>query len=204
MRRKAIMVDVDGVLIAHPDAGGWSANLERDLGISAAALQRDFFEPHWDDVVHGRATLRERLTPALGALSPSVTADCLIDYWFGNDAHIDARLLDELAILRSQGVEVHLATVQEHERARYLWERLDLRSKFDGIHYAAALGCSKPAARFYRAVEAETDLEAEAIFFIDDSAANVAGARACGWTGALWTGRETLAALMLQQQWRVR
>ena len=195
------MVDVDGVLLAHPDAEGWSVNVERDLGISVAALQRLFFKPHWDDVVHGRAALRERLTPALAELSPSVTYDSFIDYWFSNDAHIDYRLLEELTILRRGGTEVHLATVQEHERANYLWERLDFRSKFDGIHYAAALGCSKPAASFYRSVEAKTGLTPEAIFFIDDKAENVTGARDCGWAAALWTGRDTIIDLIARQDW---
>lgn len=80
MRRKAIMVDVDGVLIAHPDERGWSANLERDLGIPVPALQRVFFEQHWDDVVHGRAALRDRLAPALAGISPSVSCAAFIDY----------------------------------------------------------------------------------------------------------------------------
>lgn len=62
MRRKAIMVDVDGVLVAHPDAGEWSANLEHDLGISPTLLHEVFFCRHWDDVVHGRAALRDRLS----------------------------------------------------------------------------------------------------------------------------------------------
>ena len=53
MTIKAIMVDVDGVLIVHPDERGWSANLERDIGIPAATLQTAFFEQHWDDVVLG-------------------------------------------------------------------------------------------------------------------------------------------------------
>jgi hypothetical protein len=43
MRLKAIMVDVDGVLITHPDPGGWSANLENDLGIPPALLHDRFF-----------------------------------------------------------------------------------------------------------------------------------------------------------------
>ena len=200
--RRAIMVDVDGVLITHPEANGWSTYLERDLGVSSLALQEAFFTPHWDDVVHGRATLRARLSPVLADIAPSVSCDHLIDYWFSNDAHIDHRLLAELEGLRSHGVEVHLATVQEHERADYLWNGLGLRSRFDGIHYAAALGCSKPAVGFYRSIEARTFLSPETIFFIDDKAPNVAGARRCGWSAALWTGENTLRELISAQGWK--
>lgn len=195
------MVDVDGVLIAHPDARGWSATLDHDLGISIAALQQAFFDVHWGDVVHGRAALRERLAPVLAELSPSVTCDRLIDYWFSNDAHLDRRLFDELRSLRREGVETHLATVQEHERSDDLWAGFDLRSSFDGMHYAAALGCSKPAAAFYRAVEAAADLPPQAIFFIDDKAANVAGARDCDWTAAVWTGQDSVRHLIDSQLW---
>lgn len=203
MERRAIMVDVDGVLIAHPHAAGWTATLERDLGIAPAALQRAFFAPHWDDVVHGRAALRSRLAPVLAALAPSVGYERFVSYWFDNDAHVNHALLAELARLRADGAELHLATVQEHERARYLWELLDFRRHFDGMHYAAALGCSKPDARFYRLVEEATGLDPAAIFFIDDKPANVAGARDCGWTAALWTGAETLHALIARHGWRV-
>lgn len=201
MQRKAIMVDVDGVLITHPDPRGWSANLQRDLGISAAQLQSAFFDVHWEDVVHGRAALRERLRPVLAELSPSVTVDDLLDYWFGNDAHINHALLSELGECRSGGFEVHLATVQEHERADYLWNRLDLRRRFDGIHYAAALGAAKPAPAFYRQVELATGLTGDAIFFIDDKLANVAAARACGWAAEVWTGEQTLRMLMHAHRW---
>jgi putative hydrolase of the HAD superfamily len=201
MRRKAIMVDVDGVLIVHPDPRGWTANLARDLGITPHALQSRFFNLHWDDVVHGRAALRERLIPALAEIAPSVTCDTFIEYWFSNDAHIDRRLLAQLETFRCEGIEVHLATVQEHERARYIWEQLDFRSTFDKMHYAAALGCSKPSASFYRSIERAVDLSPEAIFFIDDNAANVESAVACGWAAALWTGEKTLRELIAEQRW---
>lgn len=204
MQRKAIMVDVDGVLILHPDAGGWSANLENDLGISPSLLHDGFFRRHWADVVHGRAALRDRLALALANIAPSVSPAALIEYWFENDAHIDARLLAELQHLRNEGFALHLATVQEHERAGYLWDHLALRHCFDGMHYAASLGCSKPDHAFYRAVEAAVQITPSAIFFIDDKIENVEAARQCGWAAAVWTGHSTVRELMDAMQWQYR
>ena len=196
MAIKAIMVDVDGLLLVHPDERGWSVNLERELGISASTLQTAFFEQHWDDVVHGRASLRERLAPVLQRIADHSTCDELIDYWFSNDAHVNETLLAELASIRATGVEVHLATVQEHERARYLWEELGFRKRFDGLHYASELGCAKPTASFYRSIEARTGFEPRDLFLVDDRLANVEGAVRNGWAAALWTGTETPRSLV--------
>lgn len=199
MALKVIMVDVDGVLLVHPDERGWAAHLERDLGIAASTLQTAFFQPHWDDIIHGRASLRERLQPVLETLDPGVACDDLIDYWFANDAHLNAVLLSELEAARAAGAEVHLATVQEHERARFLWEKLDFKSRFDGLHYSAELGFAKPASGFYRSIERRTGFKPEELFFIDDKAANVEGARSCGWAAALWTGTASLHALLQRE-----
>lgn len=193
---KALMVDVDGVVVVHPEPGGWATHLERDLGLSKAALQAAFFAPHFDDVIHGRAALRERLAPVLEEIAPHLTCDELCAYWFREDAHLDHGLLDQLAQQRAAGIAVHLATVQEHERAAYLWETMALKDRFDAIHYAADLGHAKPAPEFYAAIEARTGYAAADIFFIDDKAANVEAARARGWNAAVWTGRDRLADLI--------
>jgi putative hydrolase of the HAD superfamily len=191
MPLKALMIDVDGVIVVHPNPRGWSANLERDLGVSAERLQEAFFRPHFGDVVCGRASLRERLTPVLAEIAPGVTTDALIDYWFAEDAHLDNRLLQDLAALRG-GLALHLATLQEHERARYLWDVLRLSERFDAIHYAAEIGWAKPAPEFFRAIEARTGFRDDELLLIDDRAHNVESARSLGWRAVLWTGEQRL------------
>lgn len=190
------MVDVDGVVVVHPDPGGWSTHLERDLGLKIEDLQAKFFAPNFDDIVRGRVPMRERLGPVLAEIAPHLTCDELCEYWFSNDAHLDHDLLGQLAEYRGQGIALHLATVQEHERAAYLWNVLGLKDHFDAIHYAADLGHAKPAPEFYAAIEARTGYAPAELFFIDDKAANVEAAQARGWRAALWTGRERLAELV--------
>jgi putative hydrolase of the HAD superfamily len=193
---KAIVVDVDGVLVVRLNGVGWDAHLERDLGISAVDLHLQFFAVHWDDVVRGQAKLRDRLTPVLNTLAPNVTCDQLVDYWFSHDAYVDRDLLGDLSELRRRGFSVHLATVQEHERARYLWDSIGLRHQVDGMHYSAELGYVKPELAFYRRIEERIVCSSNEIFFIDDRAENVEGARSAGWNSTLWIRGTKLTKLI--------
>lgn len=185
------MVDVDGVVIT-PRPGGWAATLERDLGLSSEILQAQFFGPHWDDVALGRAGLHDRLAPVLGRHAPQLTSHSLADYWFEKDAQLNTGLLDELADLRRTGVELHLATVQEAERAAWLWDKLGLRHCFDALHFSGDIGAKKTDAAFYAAVEARTGLSGAEVALVDDTPDNVDAARAAGWRAVLWDGTLTL------------
>jgi len=192
-----LMVDVDGVIVrpdgAREDKRRWDQDLKRDLGLDPAVLQAAFFKPHWPDVVNGRADLFDRLRPALAEAAPHVSAEALVDYWFRWDSALDEALLADLAALRSAGTPMHLATVQEHHRARYLWETLALKNRFEAIHYSAAYGVGKPDPAFFEAVAAKTGLAPETLLLIDDSAANIEGARRAGWRANLWIKGARLA-----------
>lgn len=193
------MVDVDGVVVTPPP-GGWAANLKEDLGLSRTVLDEHFFKPHWRDVVEGRAGLRERLGPVLAEHAPHLSCDALTTYWFAKDAVLDLALLKALANLRSHGVALHLATVQEHLRAAYLWTRLGLNQRFDAMHYSADLGCAKPDAAFFEAIVQRTGLAPAQIALLDDKSENVEGARAAGWGGALWDGTGRLAEVLARER----
>jgi putative hydrolase of the HAD superfamily len=192
------MVDVDGVVVVRPGGRRWDADLTADLGLDSEQLQDAFFGRHWGDVLFGRADLHERLAPVLAEIAPHLTSKALVDYWFAQDSHLDGVLLEDLAAVRRAGAELHLATLQEHHRARYLWEDLDLKSRFDAMHYAAELGCGKPDPAFFRVIEARTGRAPAELLLIDDSVKNVEGARACGWDAVLWDGSRRLADVLAE------
>lgn len=190
------MVDVDGVVVvrpADPVRRSWAWNLESDLGLSINQLQDHFFAVHWSDVVHGRADLHDRLGLVLAEIAPGLSSQALAEYWFEQDAILDQTLLDDLKTLGTRGLELHLATVQEHYRARYLMQDLGLGRVFQAIHYAADYGLSKPDPAFFRAVADRTGHEPKGLLLIDDSLKNIESARACGWLTLHWDGSVRLA-----------
>ena len=189
------MVDVDGVLVNGRPSDGrhWATGLEADLGLRFDVLRDVFFKEHWEDIVTGRADLRERLTVCLSRIAPKLTADQVLAYWLRHDARLDRQLLNDLTALRRSGTPVHLATNQEHERARYLLDTLGLASQIDGCHYSAAIGHRKPTREFFAAVVARVNLAPSELLLIDDAKENVRAAAEAGWNTVLWTGRERLS-----------
>jgi len=191
---KILMVDVDGVLVHGRPSDGLPlfTYLEQDLGLPLTMLQQAFFKPYWQDIVTGRDALEPRLTEVLGEIAPQLQAKTLIDYWFENDSRLDHGLLQDLAALRTDGAKMFLATNQEHMRAAYLMETLQLSQRFDGIFYSAALGHQKPAAEFFQLATEGAGFAASEIGFIDDVAANIEAARQFGWKAMQWTPGSTL------------
>ncbi len=186
---KALLIDVDGVLIdGRPEDGRhWQTSLEADLGISPDALREHLFAPHWERIVVGQAALMPHLTDALHTIAPTVSPTTLISYWFARDARLDTSLLAELACARATGVQVHLATNQEHLRATYLMETLGLAQQVDAIFYSARLGAKKPEPEFFAKVQVAVGMRADELLLVDDSRPNVDAAQRAGWHALHWT-----------------
>jgi hypothetical protein len=81
---KAIMIDVDGVLIVRPDRGGLSGTLKRDLGIPGTTLKAAFFEQHGDNMIPGgrpaalwmARTVSTPFCPTTGRAACPLSAHC--------------------------------------------------------------------------------------------------------------------------------
>jgi putative hydrolase of the HAD superfamily len=183
------MVDVDGVLIdGRPEDGRhWHTSVEEDLGFTSTTLHEQFFAPYWENIVLGRAGLMEHLMTALQKIAPHVSPAEFVSYWFERDSRLAAPFLEELSLVRSEGIRVYLATNQEHLRAAYLMENLGLAEHVDGIFYSACLGAKKPNLEFFAKVQAAVGLCGEELLLIDDSRQNIEAALKAGWQALHWT-----------------
>lgn len=188
---KALMVDVDGVLVdGRPEDGlPWQSSLEEDLGFTSETLHKQFFAPHWENIVLGRTGLMEPLTTALQKIAPHVDPDEFISYWFEKDSRLVRPLLQELSSLRNEGILLYLATNQEHLRAAYLMERIGLAEQVDGIFYSAGLGVKKPNLEFFTKVQESVGVCGNEILLIDDTHQNIEAALKAGWQALHWTKR---------------
>lgn len=185
---QTIMMDVDGVLVSGrpKDGADLFTDLEADLGISAATLQREFFKPRWPDIITGRKALLPELAEFLSDIASAVSAQTLIDYWFENDSRLVEAVVDDMAQLRAQGLRVYLATNQEHMRATYLMEAMGLARHVDGIFYSAAIGHRKPGPPFYQHIQDTLGGSSDDITLVDDTEDNVIAAREQGWNAVHW------------------
>ena len=76
------------------------------------------------------------------------------------------------------------ASVAQHD----YWPRFPVSRLFDGKLISCDVKVVKPCHKIYRLFTEKFSLNPEECVFIDDSAANAAGAVACGWKGIVFHG----------------
>jgi 2-haloacid dehalogenase len=97
-----------------------------------------------------------------------------------------------LAELKKRETPLYALTNWSHETFPIARPRFPFFEWFDGIVVSGEVGLIKPDARIYHHLLERFDLTAGDCVFIDDSAANVAGAEAVGITGLHFQSPERL------------
>ena len=192
-----LVLDIDGVVsLAQPgSAQPWFATLHADWGFDHDEMARDFFQGEFLEVLRGRLDLYAALHAYLETKGLADRLEQFVDYWFEKDAVIDREVLTQAdAWRRRTGGRCFTASNQEHHRIAYLRDTVGLGRHFDELIYSAALGVCKPDRVFFTTAQARMAVQAaQSILFVDDAAANVDAARACGWRAMLYRGPESLA-----------
>ena len=151
-------------------------------------LQEVFLSPEWVEM--DRGTLREETAePIMCSRLPSHLHEAvhqLTSCWDQPILPMEgmARLVEEL---KEAGYGMYLlsnASVRQHA----YWPRVPGSELFDGTLISADEGIMKPQRSIYRLCLDRFGLKAEECFFIDDVPANIAGAKECGISGAVFHG----------------
>jgi 2-haloacid dehalogenase len=109
------------------------------------------------------------------------------------------RSIRTLRALRGRGMPVFaLSNIGTEVLARAA-ERVPVLGEFDRAYVSGRLGCAKPDAAIYAAVEADCGLPPSALLFTDDRADNIAAAVARGWTAHLFDGPDRWAARLVAE-----
>jgi putative hydrolase of the HAD superfamily len=198
-----LVLDIDGVVsLGQPGAAQpWFATLQADWGFDHDEMARDFFQGEFLQVLRGRLDLYAALHAYLETKGLADRVEEFVAYWFEKDAVIDREVLTQADAWRGRtGGRCFAASNQEHHRIAYLRDTVGLGRHFDELIYSAALGICKPDRVFFTTAQARMGvLAAQSILFVDDAAANVDAARACGWRAMLYRGPESLARAL--QSW---
>lgn len=197
MPARAVLFDYGNVLVR------WDPeNLYRRL-IPDEAARRHFLTTvcplDWNGEHDGGALMADTL-PARAALFPD-HAD-LIHAWgdrYGEmlDGEIEGAIaiLDELA---AAGVPLALLTNMPADQQEACFAPFTRRHLFQQVIVSGPLKIRKPDARIYEHALAQMGRDASDVLFVDDSAANVAGAQAVGLHAHRFTTPESLRAALAE------
>jgi 2-haloacid dehalogenase len=166
---------VSDAFIENCEFAGWNAELDRGVSFDDVEQMWALTYPDYADEVHA---FRDR--------------------WFETLGEIDADVVAIVRDLRANGVRVFGLTNSSLENAPQSPDVQRVFAELDGVIVSGAVGLLKPDALIYELTANHFGLTPERTWFVDDNAANVAGAAACGWHGILFTDATALRTALIQ------
>lgn len=178
-----VLFDADGVLQEVP--GGWYAAMEPYVGDRAREFLH-FTWAHEKPMLAGGGDYRSMLSEDLLAYGVDAPVDEILQQvWFRIE--VDERSLGLVRSIRDAGFGVHLGTNQDLLRAEHMRTFLGYDTHFDNCFYSCDIGFAKPDRGFFDETVRQIGTVADAVLFVDDSAANVEGARRAGLQAVHWS-----------------
>lgn len=191
---RLVVFDIGNVLIRWDPRAAFRHAFGSDAEIDAVLEEVGFFE--WN-YANDRGRGRAEAVAAIAARWPGRAA--VMDGFFDR-FHLTIRERIEgswevLQAVRDAGAQPWALTNWGPETwPDALRLHPDLREVFAGIVVSGHEGVVKPERAIFDLLCARAGVVPDACFFIDDSAANVAGARAAGWQAHHFVGPEGLRA----------
>jgi len=177
---KAILVDVDGVIIKKH--GYFSVPYAEKYNVDPSIINA-FFRDRYPLCATGKADVKEELLKVLSLWKWPGSVDDLLTYWFEWDRGRDEEVITKINEWRSQGIPCYLASDQEKYRAEYLMNNVGLKDVVDGAFFSCNLGFQKNSPEFFTSILSELKVAPEEVVYFDDDQKNVEVANEIGIKG---------------------
>ena len=187
---RTVLFDLDGV-IRHFDPAH-VRDIERRHGLADGSIHAAAFAPDLLDAVTTGGMTRAAWIIAVGdRLGHPVAAG----EWGRHPATVDDRMLSLNDELRTGGIRTAILTNGTDTIDDELRDH-GIDGRFDAVFNSAVIGFAKPDVRAFQHVLDALGLAPEEVFFTDDSAAKLAGARTLGIATHHFTGMDALRSAL--------
>lgn len=196
MTLKALVFDIDGVLLDHENEKGhdWTINIENDLNISKETVEQLHKNAkQWHNLSLGQDKVEEYFAKFLEEHNiTKINAMQLVNYFINNDTNTRYYMFDEVKKLTDKNYQLYIGTHQIPEKGQRLWFIEDFNKYFIKMFTSYTIGYMKHELQFFEKITNELNLLPNEIMLIDDKKKNVDTAIKAGWQGYLYTTFEDI------------
>jgi len=196
MPTKAILFDIDGVLIITPKF--YSHIHAEEHSIEASQIE-PFFKGEFRQATVGKADLKQLLDKHRELWAWDDPVEELMERWFKAESNVDHQLLALIRQLRANGIRCYIATDQEKYRAAYLRELF--KGQFDDMFVSCEIGLEKQDPEFFKVAlrklkKTIPDITPGDVTYFDDSPKKVESAAQSGIRSIHYTNRSQVTQLL--------
>ena len=177
-RPKAILFDVDGVLIRLPNY--FSEELDkRDYKGAEESLTSFFKGSDNQECLEGKASFEKKIVPYLKKFAWKGTAEEYFQKQFQFEKrYLDQNIISQIKQFHAWGIKCYLCTDNSKFRAEFLLEEMDFKNIFDDYFISCFIGYRKCHNEFWsyliNKLEKElSGVKSDEIAFFDDTQNNV-------------------------------
>jgi HAD superfamily hydrolase (TIGR01509 family) len=182
---KALLFDIDGVLIHHKTWFTLSDISEKY--IDADKTVTEFHEGVLNqDCDRGLKDPLKEIEPFLEKIGWEYGSEAYFEMKYKHESrYIDHKMINEIAKLRRNGILTYIASNQNYHRKAFLIETMNLHKAFDESFFSCDFGHIKPEQEYWinvmnRINNKFPEIGADEVLFFDDRIENVESAQRFG------------------------
>jgi putative hydrolase of the HAD superfamily len=182
---KALIFDIDGVLILHKE--WYPASLSNKKYNNPVAILSEFADgPLNQECDRGILDPLEAIKPFLKEMKWEYDSKDFFDKQYEFESqYIDFEVLSMIKELRQQSLEFYIGSNQNYYRKNFLIDRMKLNEIFDELFFSCDLGCIKPETEYWTSIMKQMNhnnsgINAGEVLFLDDMIENIESAKRYG------------------------